>query len=71
MGRTLTIPPRARGAATSAHDTLGWVYVVVAFMVCTFVIFHAFPGDVPRSTLSEEASPEPGPVQTVKAQDLG
>jgi hypothetical protein len=71
MARTLTIPARARGTATSAHNSLGWAYVIVAFMVCTFVICQAFPEDVPRSTLSKDASPEPGPAQTVKARDLG
>jgi hypothetical protein len=40
-------------------------------MVCTFVIFHTFPEDVPLSTLSKDASPEPGTVRTVTAQDLG
>lgn len=71
MARILTVPTRARRAATSQYNTLGWVYVVVAFMVCTFVIFHTFPEDVPLSTLSKDASPEPGTVRTVTAQDLG
>ncbi|MET0745781.1 MAG: hypothetical protein ABWY78_20590 [Microvirga sp.] len=55
----------------SPDNALGWVYVVVAFMVCTFVICHAFPEDVPRSTLSKDVWPDPGSGRASKAQDLG
>lgn len=71
MAGTLTARPRARDAVASPDNALGWVYVVVAFMVCTFVICHAFPEDVPRSTLSKDVWPDPGSGRASKAQDLG
>jgi hypothetical protein len=43
--------------------------MVTAVMVCTFVIYHAFPEDAPRSTFTIDSVPEPS--QTAEAQNLG
>jgi len=50
---------------------LGWVLMVAAVMVCTFVIYHAFPGDAPRSTFTIDTAPELAPSRSAEAQNLG
>jgi hypothetical protein len=51
---------------------LQWIFLLGAFTVCTFAVYHAFPEGTPRAAVTNDASvPEPDTIRVSSNKDMG